>query len=117
MQISAMRFLVAEDQNIQRQILVEMLSSLGAKIVLEAIDGTSALEIIRSQHPPVDIVITDLDMPGMDGMAFIRHLGAGESSVSIIILSALRRSLLASVETMAAAYGVSLLGVVSKPAT
>src|SRR5687767_13427397 len=56
-------------------------------------------------------------MPGMDGMAFIRHLGESTSPVSLIVASALDRSLVASVEAMAREYGVNLLGALSKPVT
>ncbi|MGI8894474.1 MAG: EAL domain-containing response regulator [Casimicrobiaceae bacterium] len=117
MQTADLRFLVAEDHDFQRGMLVRMLMGLGAKDVLEASDGRTALEIIKTATRPVDIVISDLDMPGMDGMEFIRHLGEAGAKVSMIIASAVERALLASVETMTRAYGIRLLGVVEKPAT
>lgn len=115
MQIADLRFLVAEDQQLQRTLLVNMLASLGAKSILEATDGRSALEIILDR--PIDIVITDLAMPGMDGIELIRHLSEAEVPVSAILISVLERSLIASVETMAAAYGVTVLGTIKKPTT
>jgi EAL domain-containing protein (putative c-di-GMP-specific phosphodiesterase class I) len=56
-------------------------------------------------------------MPEMDGMEFLRHLGKAHSSAAVIICSAQARSLLVSVETMAHAYGVRLLGAIEKPVT
>jgi EAL domain-containing protein (putative c-di-GMP-specific phosphodiesterase class I) len=53
----------------------------------------------------------------MDGMEFIRHLGQANSAVSVIIASAQERSLLSSVDKMARAYGVRLLGAIEKPVT
>ena len=50
---------------------------------------------------PVDIVVSDLDMPGMDGMEFIRHLVNECRDASLIIVSSMERSLIASVEGMA----------------
>ena len=115
MSITNLHFLVAEDHDFQRNVVVRMLDGLGAKSVHEAADGHVALAIIRDPKRPVDIVICDLDMPGMDGMEFIRRLGECESPVSVIIASALERNLIASVETMTEAYGIELLGVVEKP--
>jgi EAL domain-containing protein (putative c-di-GMP-specific phosphodiesterase class I) len=112
-----LRFLVAEDHDFQRGILVRMLESLGAKAVHEASDGHGALKILRDPTRPVDIVISDLEMPGMDGMEFVRHLGESGVRVSIILASALERKLLASIATMSEAYGINLLGVVEKPIT
>lgn len=112
-----LHFLVAEDHDFQRRAIVRMLERLGAKSVHEAPDGRVALTIIQDPTRPVDIVICDLDMPGMDGMEFIRHLGESGIPVSIILASALERNLVASVETMTEAYGMRLLGVVEKPLT
>jgi len=117
MLIANLRFLVAEDHEFQRSVLVRMLESLGAKAVHEAADGHGALKILQDPTRPVDIVISDLEMPGMDGMEFVRHLGETGVRVSIILASALERKLLASIATMSEAYGINLLGVVEKPIT
>ncbi|MGH8744874.1 MAG: EAL domain-containing response regulator, partial [Burkholderiales bacterium] len=66
---------------------------------------------------PIDIIISDLEMPGMDGMEFMRHIGEANIPVSVIISSALDRSLIASVETMTRAFGITLLGAIEKPVT
>ncbi|HKQ25750.1 MAG TPA: EAL domain-containing response regulator [Burkholderiales bacterium] len=117
MLIANLRFLVAEDHEFQRSVLVKMLESLGAKAIHEAADGRAALAIIEDASRPVDIVISDLEMPGMDGMEFVRHLGETGVRVSIILASSLERKLLASVTTMSEAYGINLLGVIEKPIT
>jgi len=115
MPLAELCFLVAEDHDFQRSALVRMLVDLGAKEVHEAADGHGALKIIQDPARPVDIVISDLDMPGMDGMEFIRRLGQAGGHVSIILASALERKLIASIATMTEAYGIELLGVVEKP--
>lgn len=108
--------LVVEDHDFQRRTVARMLRSLGAREVLEAGDGKQALTLIRGAAP-VDLVVCDLDMPEMDGMEFIRHLGELNSLASVIISSAQDRALLASVEKMGHAYGVRLLGAIEKPIT
>jgi EAL domain-containing protein (putative c-di-GMP-specific phosphodiesterase class I) len=117
MSISSLRFLVTEDHDIQRSALVMALGRLGAKTIYEAVDGYGALRILEDPARPVDIVISDLDMPGMDGMEFVRHVGEIGDRISIILASALERKLLASVAAMSEAYGIKLLGIVEKPLT
>ncbi len=110
--------LVVEDHDFQRQTVAGMLRALGARDVLEAGDGRHAITRMTELLPAVvDLVVCDLDMPHMDGMEFIRHLGAANNPAPVIITSAKERALLSSVEQMARAYGVTLLGVIEKPVT
>jgi len=115
MKIADIRFLVVEDHEFQREALVRMLADLGARHIFEAVDGSAALESLRTRT--IDIIISDLDMPGMDGMEFIRHIGEAGVPASLILSSVHDRSLIASVGTMARAYGINLLGEIRKPVT
>src|ERR1700748_3871897 len=87
--IENLRFLVVEDHSFQRWMLASLLQSLGATQVFSAPDGQAALGPLADLEPAVDIVITDLDMPGMDGMEFIRHLGENWRHVSLVVVSGL----------------------------
>ncbi|MGZ5042010.1 MAG: EAL domain-containing response regulator [Usitatibacter sp.] len=115
--MAELRFLVVEDHDFQRWVLGSMLKRLGARYVFQASDGREALEIFRSLEPQIDIIVSDLDMPAMDGLEFMRHVGEAGTNVSVIVASALDPSLVASVENMARAYGVDLLGAIQKPFT
>ena len=117
MKLSELRFLVAEDHEFQRKTLVRALRGLGALHILEAADGHDALARFNNAPQAIDIIICDLDMPNMDGMEFIRHVGETGTKASIILTSALDRNLISSVETMTQAYGINLLGAIEKPAT
>jgi EAL domain-containing protein (putative c-di-GMP-specific phosphodiesterase class I)/CheY-like chemotaxis protein len=110
-------FLVAEDHDFQRHTLVGMLRRLGAKEVIDAADGKAALELFRGAAAAVDIIISDLDMPGMDGMELIRHIGEAAIPVSMILSSAVDHAVLSSVQTMTKAYGIPLLAAIEKPVT
>lgn len=114
---SGLMVLVVEDHEFQRSVMVEMIEGLGARGVHEASDGRSALEMVRELDQPFDVIVTDIDMPDMDGMAFIRNLSQAQVGASLVITSGLSRSLLDSVETMCRAYGVRLLGTIEKPAS
>lgn len=117
MPCSGLKFLVVEDHEVQRHVFVQLLRSLGAAAVHSAEDGRAALQVLRDPDRPVDIVISDLSMPGMDGMEFVRRLSETGAPVSLILASALDADLRASIAHMAKAYKVRLLGVIAKPPT
>ncbi len=58
----------------------------GLYIIGEAENGMAALEFIRA-HPSVDIVLTDVDMPVMDGLQFAESLKESAPDISVIFLS------------------------------
>lgn len=111
-----LRVLIAEDHEIQRKTLEAMLRGLGVETVYAADNGRAALDLLQSVGA-VDVLITDLDMPVMDGMELIRHVAAHDHAASVIVVSAMERSLIVAVEAMSAAYGIRLLGFAEKPVT
>lgn len=117
MLLADLTYLVVEDNEFQRRWLVAMLSNLGANKIIEADDGLAGLAILQDPQANIDICFIDLNMPGMDGMELIRHMARSANPVSIVLSSALDPSLVFSVESMSQAYGVNLLGAITKPAT
>ncbi len=115
MQASNMNVLVVEDDAFQRNIIVEMLSSLGLTYIFEATNGHEALDIINNANPKIDLVFTDLKMPKMDGMEFLRILGENHNDIEIIILSAMNEKLLSAVDRISDLYHLNLLGSLKKP--
>ena len=117
MNVAKLRILIVEDHAFQRETLERIVRSLGAGEVYTAADGRAALELLKRRGAAVDVLITDLDMPEMDGMELIRHVAAGGYARAVILASAVERSLITAVEAMAAAYGVHVLGAIEKPIT
>ncbi|PWF45961.1 EAL domain-containing response regulator [Massilia glaciei] len=116
MDISHLHFLVADTDAAQRRFLGAMLAQMGVAHVGEQSDGHAVLRCLQEPSgAPVDIAIIDLALPGLDGLALIRHLAQGECATAIIIIGAQEKSLLFAVETTAHAYGVDLLGTIAKP--
>ena len=66
-----MRVLTIDDSKTIRDMLMLTLSEAGFD-VLQAVDGQDGLDVLDKEH--VDIVITDINMPKMDGYEVIRHL-------------------------------------------
>lgn len=117
MPCTGIRFLLVEDHELQRNMFAQLLRTLGASEVHLAEDGRAALRVLRDPDRPVDIVVSDMSMPGMDGLEFIRNLSDSGTRVSLILASALDQGVLLSIAHMAHAYKVRLLGVMAKPPT
>jgi two-component system, chemotaxis family, chemotaxis protein CheY len=66
------RILAVDDSPAMRQMVSVTLRSAG-HVVVEARDGREALDIAK-QPPAVDLVITDVNMPNMDGITLVREL-------------------------------------------
>lgn len=116
MKPSKLHVLIVEDDAFQRRIMTEILRALDINSISEAENGKQALDIIRDPpSTPINIAICDLNMPEMDGMEFLRHLGEENLDVAVILTSALDKKLLASVGRMTALYGIDLLGTIEKP--
>lgn len=108
------RFLIVEDHAFQRMSLEQALRSLGHAFIVAAGDGAEAMRLLGTI--PIDIVITDLRMPGVDGIELIHLLRKSAPSAAVILSSADRTSLEAA-SAIAIAHGVRLLGSVDKPIT
>ncbi len=81
------RLLIVDDEAIVRQGIIARLTHLWKKPMQsrEAQDGQQALEIIKTWQP--QIIITDIRMPNMDGLAFIRAARESSPGAQFIILS------------------------------
>ncbi len=79
------RILLVDDDKLVRDTLMEQLEELGHK-VLAASGGTDALSILRAREA-VDLMITDLSMPGMDGLMLIREAHDLRPSLPTILLT------------------------------
>src|SRR5688572_32547712 len=107
--------MVVEDHDFQREMIAAILQRLNAQAVHVAADGRGALDVLVKT--PVDIIISDIDMPGVDGLEFMRLLAHSGYTGSVIIVSAIETALLSATEAMAKAYGITVLGAISKPVT
>ncbi|OEZ58173.1 EAL domain-containing protein [Duganella sp. HH105] len=116
MDIAQLHFLVAEGDQVQRHALADILVHLGVGRITQAPDGHTALRHFSAGiTPKVDIAIIDLALPGMDALELIRRLADAKSRVGVLVVGAQSNAVLFSVETMAAAYGINMLGAIGKP--
>ena len=83
--MSGGRVLVADDEEGIRTFLAESLERAGHEVVQVA-DGAAALRAVREE--PFDVVLTDLRMPGTDGMVVMRTVRTEQPDVEVIVLTA-----------------------------
>lgn len=77
--------LIVEDDAATRRLYKFLLTS-GGYAVLEAEDGVVALELL--EHNQCSLVITDLNMPRMDGMELIKHIRSAYADMYVILVTA-----------------------------
>ncbi len=78
--------LLVEDEPLARHVLVEILTSLGYQII-EAPDGHRALAIAESLEKPVDLLITDVIMPGLSGPRVYSRLCEMWPGLKVLLIS------------------------------
>lgn len=83
----AATILVADDLESTRVVLRRQLTSLG-HAVLEAADGVQAIEVIRSRNGALDLVLSDVVMPAMNGTEVAACICVEYPGLPVILMSA-----------------------------
>jgi CheY-like chemotaxis protein len=79
--LSGQEILVVDDVKFTRAMLVRMLQGLGCNTVHEAGDGHEALALLKLRHQRIGCVITDLEMPGLDGLGLLQAIRVGTADI------------------------------------
>jgi len=103
--------LIVEDYKELRRLIGEILKEAGYQ-VSEAANGEEGLSRLREEREDINVVITDLAMPEMDGHAFAEQIRQAHPDIKIIFMSADPGLLLERV----GAWGDSI-GLLRKPFT
>lgn len=80
-----MKVLLVEDHQVVREGVRRLLSGMPSVEILEAGDGQEALASFRRDRP--DVVVLDLNLPGMTGLEVLRRLKAEDDGASVVVLS------------------------------
>jgi DNA-binding NtrC family response regulator len=99
--------LIVDDKSSMRKVLHQTLEGDPHQI-LEAEDGEKALEIVKTKH--VDVIITDIKMPKVDGMTLLRMIKELDSEIVVIIMTAY-----GTIETAVEAMKLGAYDYVTKP--
>jgi len=99
--------LIVDDENNVTKLLEKFLKKEGYNTLIASC-GEEAIEIIDSHQ--VDIVITDIKMPGISGIELLRKIGDIDSSIKVILITAF-----ATVETAVDALKMGAVDYITKP--
>src|SRR5438477_4072310 len=78
--------LVAEDEVVVRNIVCFLLNHEGYQ-VLSAADGEEALELARQYQGTIDLLLTDIKMPRMDGISLAEHVINERPGIRVLLMS------------------------------
>ena len=106
------KFLVVDDFSTMRRIVRNLLKELGYSNVEEAEDGAMALSRLRNEH--FDFVVSDWNMPVMDGLTLLQNIRADASLSKLPVLMVTAE---AKKENIIAAAQAGASGYVVKPFT
>ena len=103
---SAMKFLVVDDFSTMRRIVRNLLKELGFNNIEEAEDGAIALGRLKSGG--IDFVVTDWNMPNMDGLTLLQSIRADPAlkhlPVLMITAEAKKENIIAAAQAGASGY-------------
>ena len=108
----ATRILIVDDAGSVRAVIRKFLANLGCRRVAEADNGAVALPLLQSGN--FDLLITDWNMPAMDGLTLLRHLRADPRIAQMPALMVTAEN---SHESRIAAYAAGASGILTKPFT
>ena len=80
------RVLIVDDSSVMRKIVGRSLRQAGLEVqeVLEASNGSEALTVAREN--PLDLILSDINMPQMDGLEFVRQLRSIEAAHDVPVV-------------------------------
>lgn len=108
--------IVVDDSPSHRLVAAELLRDVGFSRVYEAENGIDALRKL-DQLDSLDLVVTDLNMPGMDGVKLLERIAAGfKGKVHFVaVMSGVPRDVLDTVQGVVDASDLELLAILPKP--
>jgi len=110
-----LRILLVDDEDFALELLTRQLAAQGVRQLTAVCSATEALEHLASRRGAFDIIMTDLQMPGMDGIEFLRALARSGFGGEVVLISGENERIILTARHLAQEHGLRLLGSLSKP--
>jgi len=110
------RILLLDDDRFMLTMQSRMLRSMGYLMIGTAGSSESALSMLHDQPLAVDVIVCDLNMPGIDGIEFLQQLSATPYRGSVILLSGEGMRIMQTVQKLLGPGKLVILGALEKPA-
>jgi CheY-like chemotaxis protein/HPt (histidine-containing phosphotransfer) domain-containing protein len=112
---SSIRILVLDDEPFMYKLLAHMLTDLGFTSITTCDNGLMALECVDATISAPNLILLDLNMPGMDGIEFVRKLVEHHYTGSLVLISGEDERILQMTEKLIQAHQITVLGHIKKP--
>ncbi len=112
---STIKILILDDEPFMLKLLARMLANQGFIHVVCCDNGKDALAQLNVESTRPDLILLDLNMPGMDGIEFIRYLVERQFTGSLILVSGEDERMLKTTERLVQAHKIAVLGYLQKP--
>lgn len=109
--------LLVDDDPFSLDLQRQTLQTIGYDKVMTANGGLQALDILKSDPQAIDVVVCDINMPGMDGIEFLQQLESSGFNGGVILSSGEGVRILHTVRKLLGSSRLSLLGALTKPAS
>lgn len=109
------QILLVDDEVFQLQLLARQLTVLGQDQVDSCTSGQQALNLLAMQPVGEQLIFLDLNMPGMDGVEFVRRLVDIPYAGALVLVSGEDERILDTVVRLARAHRLNVLGQLNKP--
>lgn len=110
-----MRIMLIDDEPFVLKLHARQLANLGYADLVTSESAQDAMTLLMSDPAAIDLIITDLQMPGMDGVEFVRGLAQIGFLGGLVLVSGEDGRVLQTVERLAQAHKLRVLGALQKP--
>jgi len=107
--------MIVDDEPSILELAQRHLENMGYSNIIVCLGGQMGLEVYKASTISFDIIISDLNMPEMNGVEFLRHLSEEDYLGGIILFSAEDERILEVAKDLAKARNLNVLGYISKP--